>query len=111
MNVAQLMNALAYGALLTMLSSGLALIYGLRDVMNFAHGAFYMLGAFVSTTIVEHSNFWVAIVVVPILFLGLGALFEVLVLRPLRGRPIIAVALVTVGLGFVVTAIAQQIFG
>ena len=41
-SVAQLANALALASLLTLLASGLALIFGLRDVMNFGHGAFYM---------------------------------------------------------------------
>ena len=43
--ISQLMNALALASLLTIVSSGLALIFGLRDVMNLSHGALYMLGA------------------------------------------------------------------
>ena len=45
-SIIQLANALALSSLLTILASGLALIFGLRDVMNFAHGALYMLGAY-----------------------------------------------------------------
>ncbi|MEO5736630.1 MAG: hypothetical protein ABIQ82_04130, partial [Variovorax sp.] len=46
LSFSQLANALALASLLTILSSGLALIFGLRDVMNFGHGALYMLGAY-----------------------------------------------------------------
>jgi branched-chain amino acid transport system permease protein len=47
-NLAQLLNGVALGALLMILSSGLAMIYGLRGVMNFSHGALYMLGAYLA---------------------------------------------------------------
>ncbi len=54
-------------SLLTILASGLALIFGLRDVMNFAHGALYMVGAYLGYTVASRFNFWVALVSVPIL--------------------------------------------
>ena len=57
-----LFNGLVYGALLIVMSSGLALIYGLRRVVNFAHGALYMLGAYIGYSVALHSNFWVALV-------------------------------------------------
>ena len=60
-----LFNGLVYGALLIVMCSGLALIYGLRRVVNFAHGSLYMLGAYLGFTIASHSNFWVALIAVP----------------------------------------------
>ena len=67
-----LFNGLVYGALLIIMSSGLALIYGLRRVVNFAHGALYMLGAYIAFTVATHSNFWVALVVAPLVMAVVG---------------------------------------
>ena len=61
-----LFNGLVYGALLAIMCSGLALIYGLRRVVNFAHGSLYMLGAYLGYTVALHSGFWAALVVVPL---------------------------------------------
>ena len=60
-------NSLALASLLIMLSSGLALIYGLRDVINFGHGALYMLGAYLGYTVALVGGFWLALFLVPIL--------------------------------------------
>src|SRR3954470_23927725 len=78
-----------------MLASGLALIYGLRDVINFGHGAIYMLGAYLGYTVALVGGFWLAPIVVPVLLALLGIAFEYLALRPLQNRSHIAVALVT----------------
>jgi branched-chain amino acid transport system permease protein len=95
-------NSLALASLLIMLSSGLALIYGLRDVINFGHGAIYMLGAYLGYTIALVGGFWLALLLVPILLALLGIAFEYLALRPLQRRSHIEVALVTLGLGIIV---------
>ena len=84
-NVVQLANALALASLLTILASGLALIFGLRDVMNFAHGALYMLGAFLGYTVARLFNFWVALLIVPIVLAVVGVVFEYAVLRHCNG--------------------------
>ena len=55
--IANLFNGLTYGALLIVMCSGLALIYGLRRVVNFAHGSLYMLGAYIGYSVASHSNF------------------------------------------------------
>lgn len=94
-------NSLALASLLIMLSSGLALIYGLRDVINFGHGALYMLGAYVGYSIALFGGFWLALLVAPIVLALLGVAFEYLVLRPLQRRSHIEVALVTLGLGII----------
>ena len=63
MNFAQILNGIALGSLLMILSSGLAMIYGLRGVTNFAHGALYMAGAYVAYTVSTNVNFWAALIV------------------------------------------------
>jgi branched-subunit amino acid ABC-type transport system permease component len=92
--VVQLANALALSSLLTILASGLALIFGLRDVMNFSHGALYMLGAYLGYTFASKFNFWMALAVVPFLLALIGVAFEHAVLRPLQKRSHMDVALI-----------------
>ena len=110
--IAQLIaNSLALASLLIMLASGLALIYGLRDVINFGHGALYMLGAYLGYSVALVGGFWLALVVVPILLALVGIGFEYLVLRPLQRRSHIEVALVTLGLGVVLGQIIIFFYG
>jgi branched-chain amino acid transport system permease protein len=104
-------NSLALASLLIMLASGLALIYGLRDVINFGHGAIYMLGAYLGYTIALVGGFWLALIVVPILLALLGIAFEYLALRPLQNRSHIEVALVTLGLGIILGQIIIFFYG
>jgi len=104
-------NSLALASLLIMLASGLALMYGLRDVINFGHGALYMLGAYLGYTVAQVSGFWLALVIVPILLAVVGMVLELLVLRPLKARSHIEVALVTFGLGIILGQIIIFIYG
>jgi branched-chain amino acid transport system permease protein len=110
-SAAQLANALALASLLTILASGLALIFGLRDVMNFGHGAFYMLGAYLGFSVTKSMNFWAALVVVPLVLAVLGVVFELAVLRPLQKRSHMDVALVTFGIGLIVGPAVHKIWG
>src|SRR5260370_36990939 len=94
-----------------MLASGLALIYGLRDVINFGHGAIYMLGAYVGYTVALVGGFGLALMVVPVLLAVLGIAVEYLALRPLQSRSHIEVALVTLGLGIILGQIIIFFYG
>jgi branched-chain amino acid transport system permease protein len=107
----QLANALALASLLTLLATGLALIFGLRDVMNFAHGAMFMLGAYLAYSISGRFNFWVALVVVPVLLGLVGVAFEYLAIRPLRRRTQMDVALLTFGLALILSQLVIKIWG
>lgn len=93
-----LFNGLVYGALLIVMSSGLALIYGLRRVVNFAHGALYMVGAYVGYTVAVQSNFWVALVAAPAFMAVVGVLLDRYGFRLLQDREPLNVMLVTFGL-------------
>src|SRR3989344_3795534 len=88
-----LFNGLVYGALLIVMCSGLALIYGLRRVVNFAHGSLYMLGAYIGYSVAGFANFWAALVVAPLVM----ALFGVL-LAAYRIGVIVVGATVALGL-------------
>jgi branched-chain amino acid transport system permease protein len=110
-SVAQLANALALASLLTILASGLALIFGLRDVMNFGHGALYMLGAYLGFTVTKTFSFWGALIIVPLLLALLGVVFELAVLRPLQKRSHMDVALVTFGLALIIGPAVHKVWG
>ncbi len=110
-SVAQLANALALASLLTILASGLALIFGLRDVMNFGHGALYMLGAYMGFSVSRSLSFWAALLIVPLALAVVGAVFELAVLRPLQRRSHMDVALVTFGLGLIIGPAVHKIWG
>jgi branched-subunit amino acid ABC-type transport system permease component len=84
----QVVNGLSYGVLLFLLSVGLTLIFGMLDVVNLAHGSFYMLGAYAGlATIAATGNFWLATLTAPLVVGAIGAVMERAVLRPLYRRP------------------------
>ncbi|MDO8440908.1 MAG: branched-chain amino acid ABC transporter permease [Polaromonas sp.] len=106
-----LFNGLVYGALLVVMCSGLALIYGLRRVVNFAHGSLYMLGAYLGYSMASYSNFWVALVAVPTVMALLGVLLDRYGLRLLQDRDPLSVVLVTFGLLLVIEDFVQTVWG
>lgn len=110
-SVTQIANALALASLLTILASGLALIFGLRDVMNFGHGALFMIGAYMGYTFSGLFSFWAALVIVPVLLGVLGVAFEYGVIRPLQKRSHLDVALVTFGLALILSQVVIKIWG
>jgi branched-chain amino acid transport system permease protein len=106
-----LFNGLVYGALLIVMCSGLALIYGLRRVVNFAHGSLYMLGAYLGYSIAAYSNFWVALVVAPAIMALFGVLLDRYCFRLLQDRDPLTVVLVTFGLLLVIEDLVQTVWG
>jgi branched-chain amino acid transport system permease protein len=111
-NLAQLLNGLALGALLMILSSGLAMIYGLRGVMNFSHGALYMLGAYLAYAVTSNGlSFWLALVLAPLGLAIVGAGLELGFFRPLQNRAHIEVGLITFGIALVIDRVITLIWG
>jgi branched-chain amino acid transport system permease protein len=110
-NAAQLLNGVALGSLLMVLSSGLAMIYGLRGVTNFAHGALYMSGAYLAYTLSDRFDFWVALVLVPIALAVIGVLLELVFFRPLQNRSHIELGLITFGLALITERLVVLIWG
>src|SRR3989475_8422485 len=98
----QALNGISFGALLFILAAGLSLIFGMMDVVNLAHGGFYMLGAYVALTVVQRTGqFWLGLLLAPLLVGALGLAIEPLLLRRLRGRHLDQV-LLTIGISLVV---------
>jgi branched-chain amino acid transport system permease protein len=99
----QVVNALSQSALLFFLGVGLTLIFGLMRIVNFAHGALYMLGAFVGYSLSKWTgSLWIALAVAPVLVGLFGAAFEATVLRRLYRRDAHAFLMVTFGLALVI---------
>jgi branched-chain amino acid transport system permease protein len=108
----QLFTGLALGAVYVLLAIGLSLIFGMLTVVNFAHGAFYVLGAYVGYQVLEMGgNFWLALIVVPLAVGGLGLAVERTLIRPLYGRGIDYPLLLTFGLGYVLIELVRIVFG
>jgi branched-chain amino acid transport system permease protein len=100
--VTQCLNALSQAALLFFLGVGLTLIFGIMRIVNFAHGAFFMLGAYVGWSAVHwFGSFWAALIVAPILVGGFGVGVELGILRRLYRRDGSAFLMVTFGLTLV----------
>lgn len=106
-----LLNGLVYGLLLFMLSSGLTLIVGMMGVLNFAHASFYMLGAYVAFTVTAVLNFWVALILAPIVIGLLGAVVEQYGLRTVHRHGHLAELLFTFGLAMIIGEVVQLIWG
>ena len=95
----QSLNAFSQAALLFFLGVGLTLIFGIMRIINFAHGAIYMFGAYVGYSLVQMTgSFWVAMVLAPVVVAALGTVFELVVLKRLYRRDGSAFLMVTFGL-------------
>jgi len=107
----QALNGLSFGALLFILASGLSLVFGMMDVVNLAHGAFYMLGAYVALSVVQITgSFWIAMLAAPLALALLGLVIEPLLLRRLRGRHLDQV-LLTIGVSLVIVDLIGLAWG
>lgn len=107
----QALNGISFGALLFILAAGLSLIFGMMDVVNLAHGAFYMLGAYVALQVVQATGqFWAAVVIAPVVLGLVGLVIEPLLLRRLRGRHLEQV-LLTIGVALVITDLIGLVWG
>jgi branched-chain amino acid transport system permease protein len=109
---AQLFTGLVLGGILVLLAIGLSLIFGLMTVVNFAHGSFFMLGAYVGFFVLGYTkNFWAAIVVAPLVVGAFGLIVERLLIRPLYGRSPDDPLLLTFGLSLVLIEAVKLLVG
>jgi branched-chain amino acid transport system permease protein len=108
----QTVNGIVAGMILALVASGLTLIFGIMDVVNFAHGELFMLGAYVGVIILGATgNFWLALVAASLIIAMLGAAIYVTTLRPLIGRDPLTTILATFGLSLVLQNYALWQFG
>jgi branched-chain amino acid transport system permease protein len=103
-------NSITLGGLLFLLSAGFSLIFGLMKIPNLTHGSFFMLGAYLSTSLIAHGlDFWSAAILGGLLVAVFGAVVERLLLRRLAGAEL-AQVLVTLGLSFMVADVCLMVW-
>lgn len=112
----QFLNGLASASSLFLVASGLSIIFGVTRVVNFAHGSFYMLGAYLAWTLVEHLpygflGFWSGIVLAALTVGVVGVVMEVLLLRRIYHAPELFQLLATFGVVMIIQDIALYAWG
>jgi branched-chain amino acid transport system permease protein len=109
---AQVFTGLVLGGIYVLLAIGLSLIFGLMTVVNFAHGSLYMLGAYYGFFLLGLTrNFWLALVVAPLMVGVCGLLIERFLIRRLYGRSPDDPLLLTFGLSLVLVEAVRLIWG
>jgi branched-chain amino acid transport system permease protein len=111
--IQQLFNGLTIGSVYSLVALGLTLVYGILHIPNFAHGALYMMGGYITLTMLTKYEFhyWIAIFV-SILVVGLlGVLMERFVFHPLREAPPIHDKIAAIGILLFLEAFAQFVWG
>ena len=111
----QLLNGVQLSMLIFLLAAGLTLIFGLMDILNLAHGAFFTIGAYTGVVVSQATgSFWLAIMLGPMVPFLAGVVLQALVLQPLvqRGRSThLDLALLTFGLLFATAGTVEYVFG
>src|SRR5271154_2187550 len=110
--IIQTVNGIVTGMILALIASGLTLIFGIMDVVNFAHGELFMLGAYIGFVIFAATgSFWLALIGSALVVAILGAAMQIVTLRPLIGRDPLNTILVTFGISLMLQNYALWQFG
>lgn len=108
----QLFSGVALGAILIMVALGLSIIFGMLGVVNFAHGALFMVGAYAGLWVASLTgSFWWGLLVAPLAIGAFGMAIEFLLIRPLYKRSVDDPLLLTFGLGYVLVEAVRIVFG
>jgi branched-subunit amino acid ABC-type transport system permease component len=110
--IIQTVNGIVTGMILALIASGLTLIFGIMDVVNFAHGELFMLGAYVGVVVMATTgSFWLALLFATLVVAVLGAAMQIVTLRPLVGRDPLTTILATFGISLILQNYALWQFG
>jgi branched-chain amino acid transport system permease protein len=110
--VIQTLNGIVTGMILALIASGLTLIFGIMDVVNFAHGELFMLGAYVGVIVLSTTgSFWLALILATLLVGIFSAAVQIVTLRPLIGRDPLTTILATFGISLILQNYALWQFG
>src|SRR5215831_17454695 len=105
-----LVNSIAFGGLLFLLSAGFSLIFGLMRIPNLLHGSFFMLGAYFGVTLLDKGlDFWLAALLSGLAMAVIGGLIERLLLRRLEGQ-VLPQVLLTLGFAFIIGDICLMVW-
>ncbi len=106
------LNGLTMGMVLVLVAGGLSIIFGMLDVLNFAHGSLYMLGGYLGYTLsIATGSFWLALLLAPVGVAIVGFFIEFFTLRPLYGRPPLHHLLLTFGISLIAQNGVKFIWG
>jgi branched-chain amino acid transport system permease protein len=106
------LHGMVYGMLLFLVASGLTLIFGMMGVLNFAHGALYMLGAYFSFSVLRWSgSFWVSLAVAPVAVALVGAAIERFFLRKVHAHGHAHELLITFGIAYIIEELVKIFWG
>jgi branched-chain amino acid transport system permease protein len=110
--IGQILVGLVLGGILALVASGFSLVFGMMDIINFAHGVFFAFGAYFGyTSLSLIGNFWITLFIVPFAVGVVGCLTEFLVLRPLSGRDPVDSLLATFGFTLAATETIRLLWG
>jgi branched-chain amino acid transport system permease protein len=111
--LSQLLLGLVNGSFYALLSLGLAVIFGLLGIVNFAHGALYMMGAYVAWFILDRFgiNYWFALLIAPLVIGTLGVIVERLLLKRLYKLDPVYGLLLTFGLALIAEGVFREMYG
>ena len=105
------MNGLVWGLIIALIALGLSIIFGLLDIINVAHGDFFMVGTVLAWTIISYTgNFWLAFLIVPLIGVAAGAAIERLVIKPIENSPALSIV-ACFGLSLILQESVRATFG
>jgi branched-chain amino acid transport system permease protein len=108
----QILIGVSTGLILALVASGLTLIFGIMDVVNFAHGDLFMLGAYMGWLFLSLTgNFWIALIAAGVILFVFGMFMQVVALKPLIGRDPLTTILATFGISLVLQTTALWYWG
>ena len=110
--IPNILYGITIGAAYALIASGLSLIFGVMGVLNFAHGGFAMLGAYMGLTLVRLTgNFWLALLLAPLIIALIGGIIEIISIRRLYGKDVLFTLLLTYGISMVFSNAVLIIWG
>ena len=104
-------NGLVWGLIIALIALGLSIIFGLLDIVNVAHGDFFMVGTVLAwTVILITGNFWLAFLIVPLLGMLIGCAIQRLVIKPIENSPALSIV-ACFGLSLILQETVRATFG
>lgn len=105
------MNGIVWGLIIALIALGLSIIFGLLDIINIAHGDFFMVGTVMAWAVFAVTgNYWLAFLIVPVLGFGLGALIEYTVIQPIKNAAALSIV-ATFGLSLILQEGVRATYG
>ncbi len=109
--ISQGIHGISYGMLLFLVASGLSMIFGLMDILNLSHAYLFMLAAYFCYSIATMTNFWVALIVAPVIIAIIGIIMERYLIKKIHPFGHIPEMVLTVGIGMVLLEVVKSIWG